>query len=99
MMVTHLSSLSTLIIYFVFLLYDLSIKIRFKYVFFFLGTGASCIYPLLAAKKFKWSMVGTDINKESIKNANDNIKKNNLQDLIQGNYNYYYRQTWLNRTF
>lgn len=32
-------------------------------------------------------MVGTDINKESIKNANINIQKNNLQHLIQGNYN------------
>lgn len=57
------------------------------YIFFFIlsGTGASCIYPLLAAKKFQWSMVGTDINKESIKNAKKNIEKNNLQDLIQGN--------------
>jgi len=48
-----------------------------------IGTGASCIYPLLAAKKFQWSMVGTDINKESIENANINIQKNNLQHLIQ----------------
>lgn len=31
-------------------------------------------------------MVGTDINKESIKNANKNIETNNLQHLIQGNY-------------
>lgn len=54
-------------------------------VWFCSGTGASCIYPLLAAKKFQWSMVGTDINKESIENANSNVKKNNLQDLIQGN--------------
>lgn len=54
-------------------------------LFIFPGTGASCIYPLLAAKKFKWSMVGTDINKESIQNANTNVEKNNLQDLIQSN--------------
>lgn len=53
---------------------------------FSLGTGASCIYPLLAAKKFQWSMVGTDINKESIKNAIGNVEKNNLQNLIQGKY-------------
>lgn len=31
-------------------------------------------------------MVGTDINKESIKNANKNIETNNLQNLIQGRY-------------
>lgn len=30
-------------------------------------------------------MVGTDINKESIKNAIENVEKNKLQDLIQGN--------------
>lgn len=51
----------------------------------FSGTGASCIYPLLAARKFQWSMVGTDINKESIKNAIENIERNKLQDLIQSN--------------
>lgn len=32
-------------------------------------------------------MVGTDIDKESIKNANTNVVKNNLQHLIQGNFN------------
>ncbi|XP_001948397.1 U6 small nuclear RNA (adenine-(43)-N(6))-methyltransferase [Acyrthosiphon pisum] len=48
-----------------------------------IGTGSSCIYPLLAAKQFQWSMVGTDINKESIKNAIKNVEKNNLQHLIQ----------------
>jgi len=31
-------------------------------------------------------MVGTDINKEAIKNAIKNVEKNNLQNLIQGNY-------------
>jgi len=31
-------------------------------------------------------MVGTDINKEAVKNATKNVEKNNLQHLIQGNY-------------
>lgn len=31
-------------------------------------------------------MVGTDINKESIENANINVEKNNLQHLIRGDY-------------
>lgn len=46
-------------------------------------------------------MVGTDINKESIKNANDNVEKNSLQDLIQGNYNYYFGRNckYLNEIF
>lgn len=59
----------------------------------FSGTGASCIYPLLAAKQFQWSMVGTDINKDSIKSAIENIEKNNLQDSIQSNNTSYYKIT------
>lgn len=57
----------------------------FTKCFIFSGTGSSCIYPLLAAKQFQWSMVGTDINKEAVKNAIKNVEKNNLQNLIQGN--------------
>lgn len=32
-------------------------------------------------------MVGTDINKEAVQNAIQNVEKNNLQHLIQGNKN------------
>lgn len=39
-------------------------------------------------------MVGTDINKESIKTAIENIEKNNLQDLIQSNNISYYQNNY-----
>ena len=33
------------------------------------GVGASCVYPLLAAKKFGWKMHGTDIDPENLSAA------------------------------
>ncbi|CAH2262822.1 U6 small nuclear RNA (adenine-(43)-N(6))-methyltransferase [Pararge aegeria] len=48
-----------------------------------IGTGACAIYPLLAAVKNKWHMVGTETDAESLKQARDNIIRNNLQHLIE----------------
>ncbi|XP_072949317.1 U6 small nuclear RNA (adenine-(43)-N(6))-methyltransferase [Epargyreus clarus] len=48
-----------------------------------IGTGACAIYPILAAVKNKWFMVGTESDEDSLKKARDNIERNNLQDLIQ----------------
>ncbi|KAG5884627.1 hypothetical protein JTB14_023821 [Gonioctena quinquepunctata] len=48
-----------------------------------IGTGASCIYPLLAAKKNKWSMVATEVDGDSISCARQNIEANALQNLIK----------------
>lgn len=50
-----------------------------------IGTGASCIYPLIAAKKFKWKMIGTEIDKESIIYAKRNVEQNFLGEFIQIN--------------
>ncbi|CAB3380503.1 Hypothetical predicted protein [Cloeon dipterum] len=47
-----------------------------------IGTGASCVYPLLAARKNGWRMTATDIREESVKVAEENVKGNNLEDLI-----------------
>ncbi|KAJ8925349.1 hypothetical protein NQ315_009179 [Exocentrus adspersus] len=47
-----------------------------------IGTGASCIYPLLASKKNKWSMIATEKDIESIAYAKDNIERNSLQKYI-----------------
>lgn len=47
-----------------------------------IGTGASCIYPLIAAKKNKWCMLATEIDIESIKYARKNVSNNNLENLI-----------------
>lgn len=50
---------------------------------YFLGTGACAIYPLLAAVKNKWNMVGTESDMESFSKAEENIQNNNLQELIK----------------
>ena len=47
-----------------------------------IGTGANCIYPLLGQSIYNWHFVGTDINKNSIKQAKKIIAKNQLEDKI-----------------
>jgi 23S rRNA (adenine1618-N6)-methyltransferase len=41
-----------------------------------IGTGASCIYPILGARSQGWSFVASDIDPISIKAANVNIESN-----------------------
>ena len=41
-----------------------------------IGTGASCIYPILGARTQGWSFVASDIDPISIKAANANVKSN-----------------------
>ena len=48
-----------------------------------IGTGASCIYPLLGAKEYEWSFTGTDIDEKSLKNAQKIIDANQLQGKIK----------------
>ncbi|KAL1132048.1 hypothetical protein AAG570_010006 [Ranatra chinensis] len=48
-----------------------------------IGTGASCIYPLLAARKFDWSMLATEIDKQSVRVAQSNVNRNSLSDKIK----------------
>ncbi|KAL0484163.1 Mettl16 [Acrasis kona] len=40
------------------------------------GTGASCIYPLLGSKMFNWNFVGTDIDENSITHAKKLVDMN-----------------------
>ncbi|ALJ04202.1 23S rRNA methyltransferase [Pseudalgibacter alginicilyticus] len=47
-----------------------------------IGTGATCIYPILGNAEYNWTFVATDIDKESLKIAQKNIDKNQLQDDI-----------------
>lgn len=51
-----------------------------------IGTGASCVYPLICAKRYNWHMIGTENDLESSKSAKENISRNNLSELITGNY-------------
>ncbi|KIH92663.1 23S rRNA (adenine1618-N6)-methyltransferase [Sporothrix brasiliensis 5110] len=49
-----------------------------------IGTGASCIYPLLAcAQRPKWQFLATDIDAESLTFARGNVARNGLEDRIQ----------------
>jgi len=48
-----------------------------------IGTGATCIYPLLGVQEYRWNFVATDVDENSIKNAQQIIDKNNLNDSIQ----------------
>ncbi|XP_065208840.1 U6 small nuclear RNA (adenine-(43)-N(6))-methyltransferase [Planococcus citri] len=47
-----------------------------------IGTGATCIFPLLAAKNNGWKMIGTEINETSVNIAVENIRRNSLDHLI-----------------
>ncbi|KAJ2079611.1 hypothetical protein H4R24_003652 [Coemansia sp. RSA 988] len=49
-----------------------------------IGTGASCIYPLLGVRTMpQCTFVGTDINKESISVATNNVASNGLENRIK----------------
>lgn len=39
------------------------------------GVGASCVYPLLAAKKLGWKMHGTDIDAENLSSARQEMRR------------------------
>ena len=51
-------------------------------LFIVIGTGASCVYPLIAASHFKWHMLGTETDEESYEVALKNVEVNNLQNMI-----------------
>ena len=49
-----------------------------------IGTGATCIYPILGAREYGWHFVASDIDPISIKAANININANkNIANHIQ----------------
>lgn len=48
-----------------------------------IGTGASCIYPLLACAQRPWSLIATDIDPANVESARRNVTLNNMQDRIK----------------
>jgi 23S rRNA (adenine1618-N6)-methyltransferase len=49
-----------------------------------IGTGANLVYPLIAHKSYGWKMLGTDINQDSLENAQQILDHNpDLSDVIQ----------------
>ncbi|OUS32252.1 23S rRNA (adenine(1618)-N(6))-methyltransferase [Thalassotalea sp. 42_200_T64] len=54
-----------------------------------IGTGASCIYPILGQRSYQWQFVASDIDPVSIKFANDTLSQNsglaeNIECRLQG---------------
>ncbi len=46
-----------------------------------IGTGANCVYPLIGNAEYKWSFVGSDVDKTAVMNAEKIINDNRLQDI------------------
>tara|TARA_B100000795_G_C22739120_1_gene414543 strand:+ start:91 stop:957 length:867 start_codon:yes stop_codon:yes gene_type:complete len=57
-------------------------KITEKITVLDIGTGATCIYPILGAKEYDWNFVATDIELDSLDTAQDIIADNNLDAKI-----------------
>ncbi|MFD1614021.1 23S rRNA (adenine(1618)-N(6))-methyltransferase RlmF [Gelatiniphilus marinus] len=47
-----------------------------------IGTGATCIYPILGVAEYNWNFVASDIDKVSLQNAQKIIDKNKLNSAI-----------------
>ncbi len=48
-----------------------------------IGTGASCVYPLLGVAEYNWDFVATDIDLDSLDTAQDIIDDNKLDSKIE----------------
>ena len=48
-----------------------------------IGTGATCIYPLLGVAEYNWNFVATDIDLDSLDTAQDIIDDNTLESKIE----------------
>ncbi|MCK8479685.1 23S rRNA (adenine(1618)-N(6))-methyltransferase RlmF [Psychroserpens algicola] len=48
-----------------------------------IGTGATCIYPLLGQAEYHWHFIASDIDEEALKNAQQIINKNGLESIIE----------------
>ena len=49
-----------------------------KITCFDIGTGASCIYPILGVAEYSWKFIGSDIDPKSIESANNIVNSNTL---------------------
>lgn len=48
-----------------------------------IGTGATCIYPLLGIAEYNWNFVATDIDLDSLDSAQDILDDNNLESNVE----------------
>ncbi len=91
-----------------------SVPVKGKVSVLDIGTGATCIYPILGAREYGWHFVASDIDSTSIKAANTNVNANkniakhincrlqvNSDDIFQGiiKKGEYYHLTMCNPPF
>ena len=50
------------------------------------GAGASCVYPLIGARKNQWHFVATESDEMNFSFAKHNVERNGLLDKIQGKF-------------
>ncbi len=67
---------------YIYYLSDLITNISKEITVLDIGTGATCIYPLLGNSIYNWSFIATDIDPNSIENAQEIIDKNKLNKHI-----------------
>lgn len=48
-----------------------------------IGTGASCVYPLIGNHEYGWTFVGTDLDMVALKSAKKIITENGLDEVIE----------------
>lgn len=57
-------------------------KLKEKCTILDIGTGASCIYPILGNAVYQWKFIATDIDYYALKSAKHIIEKNQLKEVI-----------------
>ncbi|XP_062617286.1 RNA N6-adenosine-methyltransferase mettl16-like [Saccostrea cucullata] len=48
-----------------------------------IGTGASCVYPLLGCKKNDWSFLASEVDETNFTMAEKNVQRNNMENKIK----------------
>lgn len=48
-----------------------------------LGVGANCIYPIIGHAEYDWTFVGSEVDVKAMASANEIVKRNNLQDVVE----------------
>lgn len=59
------------------------------------GTGATCIYPIIGVKEYDWNFIASDVNRNSLKSA-EKIMANN--DFLKGKISFRYQNN-VNKIF
>ncbi|GMH93090.1 hypothetical protein TrST_g13716 [Triparma strigata] len=48
-----------------------------------IGTGASCIYPLLGCRAFGWEFLASDVDPSSVRSAGDILERNGMKEQVE----------------